>query len=139
MHLSAVSPGHAASTGWRVDRRESFSWRDHRDLPIAAHQQLGGPIAPIRDNLDVHKAAGLRGFAAARDRPTICHLPPRAPDLDPVEEIRSLLRRGRHSNVAFGTPEHLVQRFGRGLRHIQYHSDLMDGCLAGTGRTIRPT
>ncbi|MFC9427551.1 IS630 family transposase, partial [Streptomyces sp. NPDC056987] len=27
----------------------------------------------------------------------------------------------------------------RGLRHIQYRSDLIDGCLAETGLTIRPT
>ncbi|MEV7872432.1 IS630 family transposase, partial [Streptomyces sp. NPDC088124] len=34
---------------------------------------------------------------------------------------------------------HLVQRIRRGLRHIQYRSDLIDGCLAETGLTIRPT
>lgn len=36
------------------------------------------------------------------------------------------------------TPEHLIQRIRRGLRHIQYRSDLIDGCLAETGLTIRP-
>lgn len=43
----------------------------------------------------------------------------------------SLLRRGRLSNVAFSTPEYLVQRIRRGLRHIQYRSHLIGGCLAG--------
>ncbi|MEU8718473.1 hypothetical protein AB0C83_41480, partial [Streptomyces sp. NPDC048663] len=52
--------------------------------------------------------------------------------------IWSLLRRGWLSNVAFSTPEHLAQRIRRGLRHIQYRSDLIDGCLAETGLTIRP-
>ncbi|MFG3304884.1 hypothetical protein ACGF22_07035, partial [Streptomyces wuyuanensis] len=61
-----------------------------------------------------------------------------APDLNPVEGIWSLLRRGWLSNVAFSTPEHLVHRIRRGLRHIQYRSDLIDGCLAETGLTIRP-
>jgi hypothetical protein len=37
-----------------------FSWRDYRDLLIAAHQQLGGPIILVWDNLNVHKAADLR-------------------------------------------------------------------------------
>ncbi|WDN57597.1 transposase (plasmid) [Streptomyces clavuligerus] len=60
-------------------------------------------------------------------------------NLNPVEGIWSLLRRGRLSNVAFHTPEHLVQRIRRGLRHIQYRSDLIDGCLAETGLTIRST
>lgn len=122
----------------RRDGRKSCSWHDYRDLLIAAHQQLGGPIVLVWDNLNVHKAAGLREFAASRDWLTIYYLPPYAPDLNPVEGIWSLLRRGWLSNVAFSTPEHLVQRIRRGLRHIQYRSDLIDGCLAETGLTIRP-
>ncbi|TQE15434.1 IS630 family transposase [Streptomyces ipomoeae] len=122
----------------RRDGRRSFSWRDYRDLLIAAHQQLGGPIVLIWDNLNVHKAADLQKFAASRDWLTICYLPPYAPDLNPVEGIWSLLRRGWLSNVAFSTPEHLIQRIRRGLRHIQYRSHLIDGCLAETGLTIRP-
>ncbi|MGW0623135.1 IS630 family transposase [Streptomyces sp. NPDC002765] len=123
----------------RRDGRKSFSWRDYRDLLIAAHQQLGGPIVLVWDNLKVHKAADLQKFAEARDWLTIYYLPPYAPDLNPVEGIWSLLRRGWLSNVAFSTPEHLVQRIRRGLRHIQYRSELIDGCLAETGLTIRPT
>lgn len=123
----------------RRDGRKSFSWRDYRDLLIAAHQQLGGPIVLVWDNLNVHKAADLRQWAAAREWLTIYYLPPYAPDLNPVEGIWYLLRRGWLSNVAFSTPEHLVQRIRRGLRHIQYRSDLIDGCLAETGLTIRPT
>ncbi len=92
-----------------------------------------------RGILNVHKAAGLREFAASRDWLTIYYLPPYAPDLNPVEGIWSLLRRGWLSNVAFSTPEHLVQRIRHGLRHIQYRSHLIDGCLAETGLTIRPT
>ncbi|MFE2036238.1 transposase [Streptomyces scopuliridis] len=116
----------------------SRSWRDYRDLLIAAHAQLGGPIILIRDNLNVHKAAGLREFAETRDWLTIYHLPPYAPDLNPVEGIWSLLRRSWLSNVAFTTPEHLVQRIRRGLRRIQYRSHLIDGYLTETGLTIRP-
>ncbi|WP_323180948.1 MULTISPECIES: transposase [unclassified Streptomyces] len=91
-----------------------------------------------RIDFTVHKAAGLREFAASRDWLTIYYLPPYAPDLNPVEGIWSLLRRGWLSNVAFSTPEHLVQRIRRGLRHIQYRSHLVDGCLAETGLTISP-
>jgi transposase len=92
----------------------------------------------VWDNLNVHKAAGLREFAASRDWLTIYYLPPYAPDLNPVEGIWSLLRRCWLSNVAFTTPEHLIQRVRRGLRHIQYHPRLIDGCLAETGLTISP-
>lgn len=92
----------------------------------------------VWDNLNVHKAADLRKFAEARDWLTIYYLPPYAPDPNPVEGIRFLLRRGWLSNVAFHTLEHLIQRIRRDLRHIQYRSDLIDGCLAETGLTIRP-
>ncbi|WP_435191472.1 IS630 family transposase [Streptomyces sp. bgisy126] len=122
----------------RRDGRKSFSWRDYRDLLIPAHQQLGGPIVLIWDNLNVHKVTDLRKFAEARDWLTIYYLPPYASDLNPVEGIWPLLRRGWLSNVAFSTPEHLVQRIRHGLRHIQYRSHLIDGCLAETGLTIRP-
>ncbi len=64
--------------------RKSFSWRDYRDPPIAAHRRLGGPTVLVRDNRDVHKAAGPREFAEARDRSTISCLPPRAPGLGPA-------------------------------------------------------
>ncbi|MET8213576.1 transposase [Streptomyces sp. NPDC005373] len=112
--------------------------RSRRRISIAAHQQLGGPLVLVRDNLNVHKAAGLREFAEARNWLTIYYLPPYAPDLNPGEGIWSLLRRAWLSNVAFSTPEHLDQRIQRGLRHIQYRSHLIDGCLTETGLTIRP-
>ncbi|MFG2216768.1 transposase [Streptomyces sp. NPDC048685] len=143
--LTCYKPGHRSRLIYRPrrddgnrDGRKSFSWRDYRDLLIVAHQQLGGPIVLVWDNLNVHKAAGLREFAASRDWLTIYYLPPYAPDLNPVEGIWSLLRRGWLSNVASSTPEHLVQRIRRGLRHIQYRSHLIDGCLAETGLTISP-
>nr|WP_245691851.1 hypothetical protein [Streptomyces katrae] len=44
----------------------------------------------------------------------------------PVVRVRGRTRR-RISNVAFSTPEHLVQRIRRGLRHIRYRSELLDG------------
>ncbi|MBB5934084.1 transposase [Streptomyces zagrosensis] len=124
--LTCYKPGHCSRIIYRPrrddgrrDGRKSFLWRDYRDLLIAAHQQLGGPIVLIWDNLNVHKSAGLREFAASRDWRTIYYLPPYAPDLNPVEGIWSLLRRGWLSNVAFSTPEHLIQRIRHGLRHIR--------------------
>ncbi|MFE3831021.1 transposase [Streptomyces sp. NPDC059092] len=143
--LTCCKPGHRSRLIYRPrrdngrrDGRKSFSRRDYRDLLIAARQQFGGPIFLVRDNLNVHKAAGLREFAASRDWLSVYYLPPCAPDLKPVEGIWFLLRRGRISNVAFGAPEHLIQRIRHGLRRIQYRSYLIDGCLTKTGPSIRP-
>ncbi|GGO99763.1 hypothetical protein GCM10012280_66950 [Wenjunlia tyrosinilytica] len=59
--LTCHKPGHRSRLIYRPrrdDGRKSFSWRDYRDLLIAAHQQLGGPIVLISDNFNVQKAAG---------------------------------------------------------------------------------
>ncbi|NGO07317.1 IS630 family transposase [Streptomyces sp. HC44] len=143
--LTCDKPGHRSRLIYRPRRddgrregRKSLSWRDCRDLLIAAHQQFGGPIVLVWDILTVHKTADLRQWAASREWLTIYCLPPYAPDLSLVEGIWSLLRRGWLSNVAFSAPEHLDQRIRRGLRLIEYRSHLIDGCLAETGLTIGP-
>jgi hypothetical protein len=115
--------------------RRSFAWTDYRDLLIAAHRQLGRPIVLIWDNLNVHRDARMRAFADSRDWITIYYLPPYAPQLNPVEGIWSLLRRRCQVNINFSDPEHLMRTLRRGLREVQYRSDLIDGCLTGTGLT----
>jgi len=85
-----------------------------------------------RIDFTTHRAAGMREYAAAHDWLTIIQLPSYAPDLNPVEGIWSLLRRGPLANTAFTDDEHLERTLRRGLRHIQLQPDLIDGCLAGT-------
>jgi hypothetical protein len=52
--LTCYKPGHCSRLIYRPrrgdgrrDGRKSFSRRDYRDLLIAAHQQLGGPIVLV--------------------------------------------------------------------------------------------
>ncbi|WP_445276292.1 IS630 family transposase [Streptomyces longispororuber] len=113
--------------------RNSFAWTDYRDLIVRAHIQLRAPIVLIWDNLNTHRTAGMRQYAAGHDWLTIVHLPSYAPDLNPVEGVWSLLRRGPLANVAFTDDDHLEHTLRRGLRHIQRHPELIDGCLTGTG------
>lgn len=47
--------------------RKSFAWSDYRDLVVRAHLQLGAPIVLIWDNLNTHRAAGMRQYAADHD------------------------------------------------------------------------
>jgi transposase len=142
--LACYKPGHRSRLIYRPrldtrpDGRKSFAWSDYRDLLIAAHRQLGGPIVLIWDNLNTHLAAGMCAFTAAQNWLTVIQLPAYAPDLNPVEGIWSLLRRGFLANIAFTSPEHLIRTIRHGLRTIQYRSDLIDGCLAGTGLSLTP-
>ncbi|MFC8308589.1 transposase [Streptomyces olivaceus] len=117
----------------RPDGRKSFSWNDYRDLIQTAHQQLGGPIVLVWDNLNTHLTAGMRRYIADRDRLTVFQLPPYAPDLNPVEGIWSVLRRTTTANRAFASPDDLITAVRRGLRQLQYRHDVLDGCFAGTG------
>lgn len=116
--------------------RDTFAWSDYRDLVVRAHIQLQAPIVLIWDSLNTHWAAGMREYAAAHDWLTIIQLPSYAPDLNPVEGVWSLLRRGPLANTAFTDDEHLERTLRRGLRHIQLRPDLIDGCLAGTRLTL---
>ncbi|PJM80511.1 DDE endonuclease [Streptomyces sp. TSRI0384-2] len=116
--------------------RKSFAWTEYRDLLIAAHQQLGGPIVLIWDNLNVHKDRRMRAFLDAHGWITAYHLPSYAPDLNPVEGIWSILRRTTQANAAFTDPDDLMSRLRHGLRRIQYRSDIIDGCLTATGLVL---
>jgi transposase len=121
--------------------RNSFAWTDYRDLIVRAHIQLKAPIVLIWDNLNTHRTVGMRQYADAHDWLTIVQLPSYAPDLNPVEGVWSLLRRGPLANIAFTDDDHLERTLRRGLRHIQRRPDLIDGCLRETAleMTYQPT
>lgn len=113
--------------------RKSPAWQDYRDLLVRAHLQLGTPIVVVWDNLNTHRAAGMKKHAADHEWLTIIQLPSYSLDLNPVEGIWSLLRRGWMANTAFTDPDHLTRTLRRGLAHIQRHPELIDGCLTKTG------
>ncbi|WP_307545071.1 transposase [Streptomyces sp. V3I8] len=123
----------------RPDGRKSFSWKDYRDLIQTVHQQLDGPIVLVWDNLSPHLTAGMRRCIADRDRLTVFQLPPYALDLNPVEGIRSVLRRTTTAHRAFAGPDDLIAAVRRGLRRLQYRHDVLDGCLTGTRLRRRPS
>ncbi|MGC0331573.1 hypothetical protein RKD23_004563 [Streptomyces sp. SAI-170] len=119
----------------RPDGRKSFSWKDCRDLIQSAHQQLGGPIVLVWDNLNTHPTAGMRRCIAERDWLTVYQLPAYTPERNPVEGIWSVLRRTT-TNRAFADPHDLITAVRRGLRQLQYRHDVLDGCLTGTGLAL---
>ncbi len=142
--LACYQPGHRSRLIWRPHRhldshrihRRSFAWTDYRDLLTQAHHQLGGPMVVVWDNLNVHKDARLRAFIHDNDWLTVFYLPPYAPDLNPVEGLWSVLRRGYQANTAFTDPDHLMRSLRHGLHRIQYRPDLLDGLLTATGLTL---
>ncbi|MEU6669279.1 hypothetical protein [Streptomyces sp. NPDC046727] len=49
-------------------RRKGFTETDYARLLDAAHQQLGGPVVLVRDNLNTHVSRTMRELIAARSR-----------------------------------------------------------------------
>jgi DDE superfamily endonuclease len=81
----------------RKGERRSFAETDYAALLDAAHQQLGGPVVLIWDNLNTHISTAMRGLIATRDRLHVIRLPAYAPDLNPTEHVWS------HLNAAWAT------------------------------------
>jgi hypothetical protein len=72
----------------RGDKRKGFTEADHARLPDDAHQQLGGPLVVVWDNLNTHVSAAMGELVAARDWLTVFQLPPYAHELNPVDGVR---------------------------------------------------
>ncbi|WP_425526092.1 IS630 family transposase [Streptomyces mirabilis] len=120
----------------RKDEPKGFGWRDFRDLITRARTQLGGPIVLVWDNVRLHLTAGIRKFIDANaEWLTVFQLPTYAPDLNPQEGIWSLVKRDI-GNLAAADLGQITRAVKRRLKKIQYHPDLVDGCLTGIGLTF---
>jgi DDE superfamily endonuclease len=142
--LACYRPGHRSRLIYRLHQyrgrkgeTKGFTWDEYRDLIIAAHRQLpGGMVVLVWDNLGVHLRAELRAFTASQPWLRVFQLPSYAPDLNPVEGIWSVLKRGVLANLAIASLAHLLQVIRHSLKIIQYQPGLIEGCLAGTGLAL---
>ncbi|MEU7005053.1 transposase [Nonomuraea sp. NPDC046570] len=71
----------------RKGERKGFSCADYAALFDAAHQQLGGPLVVVWDNLNTHVSAEMKTLIANRPWLTVFQLPAYAPELNPVEAV----------------------------------------------------
>ena len=141
--LIAVRPGRRPRLIYRTrtrrpgDQRKGFTEKDYARLLDAAHQQLGGPLVVVWDNLNTHASAVMAGLIAARPWLTVFRLPPYASEFNPVEGIWSSLKRSL-ANLARHTIGRLTALIRTRLRRMQYRPGLLDGYLAGTGPDLTP-
>jgi putative transposase len=98
--LIAVKMGHGPLGGLprpprrcRKDKRKGFTEPDYVRLLDNAHQQLGGPLVLVRDNLKTHVSKRMCDLIAARDWLTVFELPRCTSELNPVESVWSHLKR----------------------------------------------
>jgi transposase len=137
--LIAVRPGQRPRLIYRVhagsrrrgDTRKGFTETDYARLLDAAHQQLGGPVVLVWDNLNTHVSRAMRDLVAARDWLTVFQLPPYASELNPVESVWSNLKRSL-ANLTKQDLGQLTALARTRLRRMQYRPGLLTGFLAGT-------
>jgi transposase len=143
--LIAVKPGHRPRLIYRVhkarrrgkDQRKGFTEADYARFFDAAHQQLSGPLVVVWDNLNAHVSAAMAELVAARDWLTVFQLPPYAHELNPVEQVWSLLKRSL-ANLAKRNLGQLTALVKTRLRRMQFRPRLLDGFLASTGLDLTP-
>jgi transposase len=141
--LIAVRPGHRPRLVFRVragrrgDKRKGFTEAGYARLLDAAHQQLGGPIVLIWDNLNTHVSKAMRKLVAARDWLTVFQLPPYASELNPVESAWSHLKRSL-ANLVKRDITQLTALAKTRLRRMQYQPGLVEGFLAGIRLDLTP-
>ena len=121
----------------RGDQRKGFTEADYARLLDAAHQQLGGPLVVVWDDLNTHVSRAMAELVAARDWLTVFQLPPYAHELNPVEPVWSHLKRSL-ANLAKRNISQLTALVKTRLRRMQYRPGLLGGFLAGTRLDLTP-
>jgi DDE superfamily endonuclease len=143
--LIAVKPGQAPRLIYRTHtgrkhgkgQRKGFAEADYARLLDAAHQQLGGPLVVVWDNLNAHVSHAMTGLIAARPWLTVFRLPPYAPELNPVEPVWSHLKRSL-ANLTKHNITELTTLVKTRLRRMQYRPGVLEGFLAKTGLDLTP-
>ncbi len=77
----------------RAGQRKGFTETGYARLLDAAHQQLGGPLVVVWDNLNAHVSGAMAELIAARSWLSVYQLPSYAHELNPVEPVWSHLKR----------------------------------------------
>jgi len=117
--------------------RKGFTETGYARLLDAAHQQLGGPIVLVWDNLNTHTSRAMAELIAARLWLAVCQLPAYAPELNPVEAVWSHLKRSL-ANLAKRNIAQLATLIKTRLKRMQYRPGLIEGFLAKTGLDLVP-
>jgi transposase len=142
--LVATRPGRASRLIYRTrryrgrkDEKKGFAEADYAALFDAAHQQLGGPLVVVWDNLNTHVSARMRRLIAARSWLVVYQLPAYAPEFNPVEGVWSHLKKSL-ANLAVRTAGQLGAIVKTRLKRMQYRPQLIAGFVAKTGLDLQP-
>lgn len=124
-------------------QRSRFLLRIHREAvraPVVCRmlrelrQHTRGRVVLLWDRLPAHRARTVRTLLDA-ERPwlTVAWLPAYAPELNPVEQVWSTLKRKDLGNRVPETLKDLTRHVRSGARRIGRHPQVLQGCLRASG------
>jgi transposase len=88
-------------------------------------QHVEGDILIVWDNLSAHTSNLVQHFIASQDRLDCLHLPPYAPDLNPVEFLWSYLKKTQLGNVCCQSLEQLRYEIRKALERVRHKRDIL--------------
>ena len=142
--LVCIKPGHDPRLIYRTivhhgrkDEPKGFTEDGYAVLLDAAHQQLGGPLVVVWDNLNAHVSTRMRRYIAGRDWLRVFQLPAYAPELNPTEGVWSHLKRGL-TNLTSRSIDDIASLVKTHLKRMQYRPTLLTGITARTGLDFNP-
>ncbi len=97
---------------------------------------MAGPVDLVWDNLAAHKSKLVKAVAAAHPRLTVHHLPPYAPDLNPVEPLWSMTKYHRMANHTIDDLDELHAEAKRHVDAVAADQRLLEGCFASASLAL---
>ena len=91
---------------------------------------FAGPVDLVWDNLSAHKSKPVRALVAAHPRLTVHHLPPYAPDLNPVEPLWGMTKYHRMANHTIDSLDELHAEAKRHVEAVGAEQRLLTACFA---------
>lgn len=92
-------------------------------------RQLGGPVLIVWDRLPVHRAGKVQRWIAATGAFDTVHLPPYAPELNPVEYLWAYLKMNPLANLAVMEVDQLATAARNSTRACQRDQALLRSFL----------
>ena len=88
-------------------------------------QNIDGDILVVWDNLSAHKSHLVQDFIAEHDRLEGLHLPPYAPDLNPVEWLWSYMKTTDLANLCCSDLPSLRHEIRKSFERVRHRPDIL--------------
>lgn len=125
LRLSVISA--ITHEGRLLTRIQKKGFRSAQIVQFLKHilRHVGGNILVVWDNLSAHRSKLVQHFIVSQERLESLHLPPYAPDLNPVEFLWSYLKKSELANVCCQSLEQLRYEIRKALERVRHKRDIL--------------